>query len=147
MIRRTSSACSGNVKPSRRTYPISAVSRVDRTRIKDDLPEPFGPRSPYVSPCPTLNETSSIAQSSDFLRKPFRLRKPLRRLRTSMAGCCMIKPQNGSSETSIRRHTSVVVGFRKGAAEPDSGSDQPDFEEVENLHRIHLIDVRIIHIL
>src|SRR5438045_8193105 len=90
MIPRTSACCSGNGYPSMLTSPLSAMSRVERIRIRLDLPEPFGPSSPYVSPWATLNETSSIAHSSDFFRKPFRLRKLLLRLRTWIAGCCMI---------------------------------------------------------
>src|SRR5678815_1509148 len=47
----------------------------------------------------------------------------------------MIKPRKWI-RTSTRKHTSVVVGFRKGAAEPESSSVQPKSEEAEYFHRI-----------
>jgi hypothetical protein len=37
-----------------------------------------------------------------------------------------------------RKYTSVVVGFKDGAAEPESSSDQTDFEGKEKSHRNHL---------
>src|ERR1044071_1455217 len=47
----------------------------------------------------------------------------------------MIKPRKWI-RTSTRKHTSVVVGFRKGAAEPESSSVQLKSEEAEYFHRI-----------
>src|SRR5688572_28629287 len=122
MIRRTSSCCSGKRNPSKRTSPLSAISKVERMRIKLDLPEPFGPRTPYVSPSATLNETPSTAQISDVFRKPVRLRKLLRRLRTCIAGCCMITSQVIAHEktTTTKNETFELLLEKEEALSPPS---------------------------
>ena len=45
-----------------RCAPASGRSRPSRTRIAVDLPEPFGPSSPWTSPCPTDRSRPSSAR-------------------------------------------------------------------------------------
>jgi len=62
--RRTPSACFTTSKPATFAVPVVGSSSVVSMRISVDLPAPFGPSRPKISPCSTSNDTSSSARVS-----------------------------------------------------------------------------------
>src|SRR6187397_933514 len=63
MRRRTSSPDLVTSRPSTRATPWVGASRPQRMRISVDLPEPFGPSRPKISPRGTRSETLSSART------------------------------------------------------------------------------------
>src|SRR5262249_49020270 len=75
-------------------------------RISVDLPDPLGPRSPYVSPRATSNDTPPSAHSDvAVLRTRRRLRKRLRRSRTTMAGSVIQASSAARTRARACEHT------------------------------------------
>ena len=100
-------ASSGRVAtgtPQRNAAPLSACVSPARMRIVVDLPAPFGPRNPTISPGRTLNETSATARCAPNV---------LFRRRTSIAGTALSESPLGiEKKGKIRNFSRFRRAFR-----------------------------------
>src|SRR5690606_5434791 len=83
--RLSASACFGMLRPSTSTSPAEGVSRPVSMRSVVDLPQPLGPRKPWICPLGTQRSSPFTARKS-----PKRRLTPLARIASSLMSAPLI---------------------------------------------------------
>src|SRR6188768_3135147 len=110
MFFRISSDCVATSNPATVALPDVGTSSPHRMRIVVDLPAPFGPRNPKISPCDTSSDTSSTAT-----KVPKRLVRCSRRTASFPLGCtgCLLLPAYKRDKHIFERRRDTPIFKRR----------------------------------